>query len=261
MGRALVTRLVLDLEWRTTLLTVLLFPLLIGLGFWQLERAEEKRSLAERNAERRALAPVSLAELEALADDEQADRRVRLYGRFLAAPQLLVDNQLRGGRYGHDVISLFVDQASGRTVLLNRGWIPGDPSRRTLPEVEVRAGELNLTARVYVPPGEPYVLEAERFDALEERMLVQQAGSPALREALAAAIEAPLYAHELRLLPGQPAGFRRDWPGVNVSPAKHRGYALQWFTMAGALVLLFLWHSSNVATFWRRRDGADTTEA
>lgn len=254
------TRLVFDLEWRTTLLTALLLPLLVGLGFWQLERAEEKRVLAGRNAERASLEPVSLAELDALADDEQADRRVRLQGRMLAVPQLLVDNQLRGGRYGHDVISLFIDEPSGYAVLLNRGWVPGDASRRSLPRVDVPADELRLTARVYVPPGKPYVLQEERFDGLDDRMLVQQAGSPALREALAAATDEPLFEHELRLLPGQPAGFRRDWPVVNVSPAKHRGYAVQWFTMAAALVLLFLLRSSNLATCWRRRGGADTQE-
>jgi surfeit locus 1 family protein len=251
---------VFDLEWRTTLLTVLLLPLLVALGFWQLERADEKRQLAGRNAERAALAPVSLADLAALDPGEQADRRVRLQGHMLASPQLFVDNQLRGGRYGHDVISLFVDEASGRTVLLNRGWVPGDPARRSLPEIDVPRDELRLMARVYVSPGDPYVLEEERFDSLADRMLVQQAGSPALRAALAAAVDGPLFEHELRLLPGQPAGFRRDWPLMNVSPAKHQGYALQWFTMAAALVLLFLLRSSNLATFWRRRDAADSQE-
>lgn len=254
------TRLVFDLEWRTTLFTALLLPLLVGLGFWQLERADEKRLLAARDAERAALAPISLGELAALAAGDQADRRVRLRGRMLAEPLLLVDNQLRGGRYGHDVISLFVDKASGLAVLLNRGWVVGDPSRRSLPDVESPVRELSLMARVYVPPGEPYVLQEERFDVLGERMLVQQAGSPALREALAAAVDQPLFEHELRLLPGQPAGFRRDWPVVNVSPAKHQGYALQWFTMAAALILLFLLRSSNLATCWRRHGGADSRE-
>jgi len=255
-----VNGLLFDFEWRTTLLTVLLLPLLVALGFWQLERAEEKRQLADRNAERAALAPVTLADLAALDDTEQADRRVRLQGHLLAEPQLLVDNQLRSGRYGHDVISLFVDAPSGRTVLLNRGWVPGDPARRSLPKIPVPRAELRLLARVYVSPGEPYVLEEERFDGLADRMLVQQASSPALREALIAAVDGPLFDHELRLLPDQPAGFRRDWPLVNVSPAKHQGYAVQWFTMAAALIVLFVLRSSNLATFWRRRDDADSQE-
>lgn len=247
------TRLVFDLEWRTTLLTALLLPLFVALGFWQLERAAEKRQIADRNAERAAMAPVALAALDTLGDGEQVDRRVHLRGRLLAEPQFLLDNRLRDGRYGHDVISLFVDESSGRNVLLNRGWIPGDPSRRTLPAIEVPGEELRLVARVYVSPGDPYVLEPERFDGLGGTMLIQQIGSPALREALASTVEQPLFEHELRLLPGQPAGFRRDWPLVNVSPAKHQGYALQWFTMAAALLLLFLLRSSNLATFWRRR--------
>jgi len=45
-------KLTLDLEWRTVALTALLLPLLIGLGFWQLDREQEKRALAERFAQR-----------------------------------------------------------------------------------------------------------------------------------------------------------------------------------------------------------------
>ena len=49
----------LDLEWRTTVFTALLLPLLIYLGFWQLQRAEEKALLATAFAERQASAPGS----------------------------------------------------------------------------------------------------------------------------------------------------------------------------------------------------------
>ena len=35
-----------DFEWRITLFTLVLLPLLISLGFWQLQRAEEKAQLA-----------------------------------------------------------------------------------------------------------------------------------------------------------------------------------------------------------------------
>jgi hypothetical protein len=55
------------------------------------------------------------------------------------------------------------------------------------------------------------------------------------------------FAHELRLEPG-PASYRLGWPVVAMGPEKHLGYAVQWFAMATALVLLYLyfgWHNHN----------------
>ena len=213
------TRLRFDLEWRTALLTAFLFPLLIALGFWQIERAGEKADIAAMNTQRAAAPPVALT---------------------------LLDNQVRGGRYGHDVVGVFVDDASGLGVLLNRGWVPGDPSRRSLPDVTTPKEALSLTASVYVPPGEPYLLEEESFANLGPSVLVQQVNGHALREAIEARTGLALFPRELRLAPGAPAGFRRDWPVVNVSPDKHRGYAFQWFTMAAVLMLFFVFRSTNL---------------
>ena len=36
-----------ELDWRTTLATALLLPTLLSLGFWQLDRADEKAALIE----------------------------------------------------------------------------------------------------------------------------------------------------------------------------------------------------------------------
>lgn len=242
------TALRFDFEWRTTALTVLLLPTLISLGFWQLERAQEKTALALQNERRAAAAPVSLADLPDRAPEALAYRRVRLVGRFLEYPVVFIDNQIRDGRYGHDVINLFRDAVSGETVLLNRGWVPGDPARRSLPKITTPASELTLAAQIYVPPGEPYVLEAEVFDDIAMEVLVQQSNSRALRRAIEELIEGPLFPRELRLVPDQMAGFRRDWPVVNVSPAKHRGYAVQWFTMAAILLLFFAFRSTNLSS-------------
>ncbi len=93
----------------------------------------------------------------------------------------------------------------------------------------------------------PYLLEAERFEALDAQVLVQQSNSRPLRDALEQQIGGPLFPRELRLAADQPQGFRRDWPVVNVSPSKHKGYALQWFTMAAVLLLFFVFRSSNLA--------------
>lgn len=43
------------LDWRTTLATAVLLPTLLFLGFWQLDRADEKVALIARMEERRVL--------------------------------------------------------------------------------------------------------------------------------------------------------------------------------------------------------------
>jgi len=246
-----VTALVLDLEWRTTLLTALLLPALIALGFWQLERADEKTAIASQQAARVSAEARPLAELVDLAEPELAYRRAIVSGYFLPGVVIFLDNQMRDGRYGHDVYSVFVDEPSGLAVLLNRGWVTGDPARRSLPDTDIPEGSFRLTASVYVPPGEPYLLAADSVSSLDDPILVQDASARALRQLVSDSTGFRLFPRELRLAPDQPAGYRRDWPVVNVAPEKHRGYAVQWFTMAAALLLFFVARSSNILSVIR----------
>jgi len=46
----------------------------------------------------------------------------------------------------------------------------------------------------------------------------------------------------------QPGVYVRNWPVISTSPEKHRGYAIQWFTMATVLLLLYLYISTKVET-------------
>ena len=250
----------LDLEWRTTLLSALLFPGLIVLGFWQLDRAEEKTDIAMRESQRAMAAAVSLAELSEAPIVDRAYRKVTVRGHYVPEAVVFLDNQMRDSRYGHDVYGVFYDEPSAQYVLMNRGWVVGDSSRRSLPDVEVPSGNLTLNATAYVPPGEPYLLAEDQFGELEWPLLVQTVSSSALRDLLQKSLPGAVFATELRLLPENPGGFRRDWPVVNVSPEKHRGYALQWFTMAAALLLFFVFRSSNILTFWRDSASPDSQD-
>ncbi len=52
-----------DLEWRITLFTLVMVPLMVSLGFWQLQRAQEKAHLAAAFEERQQQAPAPLSRL------------------------------------------------------------------------------------------------------------------------------------------------------------------------------------------------------
>ena len=243
-----------DLEWRMTLLTALLLPLLISLGFWQLDRAAEKSDIAAQNIERSLAPAISLAQAQGLAKEQVAFRKLSLSGYFDPDVVILLDNQIRDGRYGHDVLGVFIDEASNGLALLNRGWVEGDPSRRSLPEIEMPSEVLSVTAVAYLPPGDPYLLAEDSIADFDAPVLLQSVNTNVLWEALETSLDRPVYPLELRLTPESVAGYRRDWAIVNVSPQKHQGYAVQWFTMAAALLLLYIFRSSNLGDVLFNRD-------
>lgn len=113
--------------WIPTLVVLALLPGLIALGCWQLRRADEKRALLDTYTERQIEAPAAAAQLRQLPDP--AFYPVHLYGSFDAEHSLLLDNQMRDGKPGVELLQPFHDQASGQWLLVNRGWLPW-PDRR-----------------------------------------------------------------------------------------------------------------------------------
>ena len=224
--------------WLPSLVVALLLPLLVGLGFWQLSRADEKRVLLAEFEARRQADPVAVTDLERLAD--LAHVRIRLQGQFDAGHSLLLDNRVRGGQVGVELLQPFYDQPSGLWLLVNRGWLPW-PDRRQAPRYSTPEQPLELVARVYVPPGSTFQLQADPttstwpklVTALDPERLWRQLGRGGL-------------AYEVRLEAG-PAAYQTQWPLVAMGPEKHTGYAVQWFALAAALFCLYLyfgWHNA-----------------
>ncbi len=235
-----------DIEWRTAAFALLLVPLFCVLGNWQLGRADEKRAIGERWQHQRALDAVPL---EDLPRDPQAltYRRVLLAGEFLPGRDFLLDNRIREGRYGVEVIAP-LRLAGGELVLVNRGWLAADPYRQSLPEVTPIPGPQLLSGYVYVPPGESFTIGAIAGDANWPR-LVQALDTSAMAEMLGESA----WPYTVRLDADSPAALLADWPLVNVQPEKHEAYAAQWFAMAGVLALFALWRSTNLSQLWQAR--------
>jgi len=241
-------------EWRLTLCTVLLVPTMVALGFWQLQRAEEKSALDAVYSARDSEAPVPLDTVADAAVTTAADhafRRVALVGTYQPQYTILLDNRIRSGRFGYDVVMPFV--AGERLVLVNRGWIAGDPARIPLPEITTPDGLQPLTARIYVPPGEPYRLGEDRLG--DQWPGVVQNLDP---RAVAQAIGADVFPLELRLDPEAPGALLAEWAVVNQSPERHHGYALQWFAMAVVLSLFYVYRSCNIGAVLRGHRSGDS---
>ena len=238
--------LVFSLEWRITLFTLLLVPALLWLGFWQLDRADEKRQLSEQFDRRIALPPLSLSDALVSADDRLdhlRDRRIRFQGTTSSEDYLLLDNRLHRGQFGYEVIT-YVDTGAYR-VPVNVGWLAGDPARRSFPDVALPSDPIMWTGRVYAPQERAYTLEDQRIPETLPAV-IQSYEAPEYAETLSALFDKPVPDFMVRIDPSHPAALVADWPVVNQSPQKHRGYAVQWFAMAGVLVCAFVLRSSNI---------------
>jgi surfeit locus 1 family protein len=219
-----------------TLAVLLLVPLLLSLGFWQLARAEQKRALLSAQ-ELRQRAPVqALGELKVSAD--LSFRRVSLQGYFDPEHSVLLDNRTRAGRAGLELLQPFYDQASGLWLLINRGWLAW-PDRRIAPQFTTPRGVQKMQAWVYVPPGQSFQLQADQPGSMWPQLLTRVDVARLWQQ-----LQRGGWPYELRLEPG-PAAYQVDWPVLAMSPVKHQGYAVQWFAMAVALCALFVYFGFN----------------
>ena len=231
-------------EWRITLFCVLLIPLFVGLGFWQLQRAEEKAVLSASFEVLREQPPAPLASLWSKPAAALAYIPVEFSGTFLRDEYILLDNRMQGGQFGYEVLAI-VQLENGTGVLINRGWLAGDPSRQSLPRVPEVAGEVTIRGHIYVAPGAPYLLAAQRFDAGWPKR-IQAVEMDKLAPLVETLLTERLFPYPVRIDAGEPGALSVDWQVINVSPQKHHGYAVQWFTMAAVLFLFYLFQSSNL---------------
>lgn len=218
------------------LVTLLVVSLGVRLGVWQLTRAEEKRVWLAQ-IETRATTPQSLEAL--LAMDDPAHYPIRLQGEFDNTRNILLDNRIHQGRAGYHVLTPFRSQ--GQWVLVNRGWIPGSASRDTLPTVTPATGDVIVQGHTYLYSSKTFTLAEDDYDRPAVWPLrVQKVEMQALGEVLGVEL-APFeirVAENARL--DSEADFIRDWQDDVSGPERHQAYALQWFLLAAAALVVFI---------------------
>lgn len=220
-----------------SLVTFCLLILLVSLGFWQLDRAAQKRALLTAYGDRPADAPVHLSP-GFVPDTDWRYRRAEAVGRYIAERQFLLDNRVYQGRVGYQVLTALRLANTDFAVLVNRGWVPQGVTRAELPALPVPSEErLRIEGLIDIPHDKVFVLgEGEDRDPGWPKVLQQ--------------IRLELQSEQLgvRLLPmvllldrDQPGGFVRDWNPIVIGPERHVGYAVQWFALSAVLSVLYVW--------------------
>jgi surfeit locus 1 family protein len=219
-----------------TLAVAVGLPILLALGFWQIGRGQEKARLLEAAAEGQAAPPLNLTEMTSIEDVPEY-RRVVVRGSFVADRQGLLDNQVRDGQIGYDVLTPFRVDGRSALLLVDRGWLARGARRSDVPSWQTPEGPVTLIGYLRRPTDIPLVSGdvRERFGSF---WVVGEIDPPLLEPVLGA----PVLPRVLRLAPESEYGFRRDWPTVAMTPQRHYGYAVQWFGLGAALLVMYIVH-------------------
>lgn len=206
------------------------------LGRWQLSREDSKRE--QLAAAESALAGPARGLAAGLLASSTGITRVEGRARFTATPRLWLDNQRRDQQVGMRLYCAAMPVDGGTPLLVDLGWLPVAPDRR-LPAVDCPGGEHQVSGLLVPPPAVglrlgPGLVEhdgawlATRLDPSEVSLAWSSA--PAFADRV------------LRLDPATPLGHDRDLALLSntLPPEKHRGYAVQWFGLAVATLVILI---------------------
>jgi surfeit locus 1 family protein len=221
--------------WIPTLAAFATVALCVTAGGWQHRRMLEKEAQQQAIAQAATLPALPLPK-DVTDWNAWRFREVIVTGEFDARRQILVDNRVHEGRAGFDVVApLALDD--GRTVLVDRGWTPGGPTRATLPQVPPPTGRVSVRGRVEIPPAAYF----ELGDSAAPSGVLWQHLDPA-RFARATGIDVLPVVVEALDAPAAD-GLARDWSMPDAGIDKHLGYMVQWYTFAAMAAGLWGWVS------------------
>lgn len=225
-----------------SLFTALGFLLFVGLGAWQVHRAEEKR-LLQAEYDRRTQDMQVQIQGRVQPAEELRFYRVTVQGYYEPAHQVLLDNRVHQGRAGYHVVTPLRIAGSNVRVLINRGWVPVGEDRARLPEVPAPAGLQRASGVAVVP-----LMRRFAFARPPTQGPWQPVWEYLDMERYSRAVPFPVQPVMVLLDPEEPNGFVRVWARLDTGIATHQGYAFQWFALACTLLVLYLITSTRKPT-------------
>ena len=221
-----------------TLLTAAMLPVLLVLGFWQLERLEWKRDLIATMTERLATDPIMLPAPEEWASLDAAAieyTRVALTGRFQHAQELHYFTQNESGAPGYAVITPFVlANAPDAVVLVDRGFVPVAMKDRMTRLATESDDEVSLVGVLRTP--QPRGLFDGADDPIRNVWMVRD--PVVMGTYLGLGRVAPF------IIEAEAASASGAWPKAGRTrvdlPNNHLDYALTWFGLSVVLIAIYL---------------------
>ncbi len=217
-----------------TLLVIGVAALCVRLGFWQLDRLEQKRAYNATLVHKVSLPPLSVADLtdHEGPDDELLYRRVTTEGTYDIVDEVILYGRSLNEQPGNHVLNPLASVSgfgrSGCILIVDRGWVPYEMD---MPPVKEANPPFSETVRVtgVLFPSAP----ADHITRAGGRIAtVSSVDVDAIAAQLNGAEMCPGYLWLQEQSPQQASGLPKPAPFPEPDEGPHLGYAIQWFVFS-----------------------------
>lgn len=220
-----------------TLAMLLGMGLFVYLGLWQSGKGDRVAAELAQHARRGQLGPTVVTG-QMLNPQAAQDVPLMVTGTFEAQHQIFLDNRQENGQPGVHVITPLHIEGSDTRILVNRGWVGWGQGRSVLPVVDTPSGRVQIIGLAVVPSTKKFFLMPDHPE--EHPQLWTRVDMPRFESM----VGHPLQPVVLQQTGGDASDtLVRHWAPPEDRVGMHRGYAFQWFGMAAALLLFYLFAS------------------
>ena len=220
-----------------SLITIIMLPSLVLLGIWQLNRADQKRLIDDGVNTALIKTPLNINTFHSNDFSHEVYRKALLSGKY-DAKHYLLDNRTYKGRAGFHVYTPFLLSLSNKkpkAILINRGWITYQGSRNNIPDIKASSKNKIISGKIK-NIGKSIVLSNAQKESTSYPKVIQSISL----EKIADELNYELLPIIIELDKSEDDGFIREWKPYYGSVDKHVAYAVQWFSMAVVLFILFI---------------------
>lgn len=217
---------------------IIFVPITTSLGFWQIDRAKEKREIIANYDELLTSEPTKL-NVKTIYKNWQP---IITIGQF-KDNVIFEDNAILNGRAGFKIYHLF-ENGDGSYVFVHRGFIERNMVKNNLPFIDLPKGKQSLSGSALIKENNSFVKDIQESDI----RIIQEFNTESLINKFPILKDRYLHPFLFNLDIRDNKKFLAIEKPVNMAASKHIGYAIQWFGLCIALIILTIYA-------FRRKDG------
>ena len=210
---------------------IIFVPITISLGMWQIERANEKKLIIANYDKLLVSAPIALQKNQML-NNWQPIETTGTYEDTI----VYEDNAINNGKAGFKVYHLFRND-DGTFIFIHRGFIERNLIKNNLPEVEIPTEKKSIYGTTLFKQNNTFVKNIEESDS----RIIQEFNASLLIDKYPMLKDKYLYPFLFNLDIRDVNKYQPIEKPVNMTASKHIGYAIQWFGLCAALIILTIY--------------------